>query len=59
MMNPEMMKMAMEQMNRMTPDQIAALQKQMAGMDPAAMQARSLHSIVGFSHACVFLAKAL
>jgi hypothetical protein len=40
MMNPEMMKLAMEQMNRMTPEQIAAVQKQMAGMDPAAMQAR-------------------
>lgn len=38
MMNPEMMRMAQEQMAKMSPEQIRAVQAQMASMDPAAMQ---------------------
>ncbi len=47
MMNPEMMKLAMEQLNRMTPEQMRAIQNQMAGMDPAAMQACSPLPMIG------------
>ncbi|KAL4458511.1 hypothetical protein ABPG75_013376 [Micractinium tetrahymenae] len=38
MMNPEMMRMASEMMSRMTPEQMAAMQQQMASMPPEMMQ---------------------
>jgi hypothetical protein len=37
MFNPDMMKMAMEQMNRMTPEQMRQMQQMAANMDPAQM----------------------
>eukprot|EP00890_Picochlorum_soloecismus_P002476 jgi/Picsp_1/3229/NSC_06069-R1_chloroplast-targeted protein len=38
MMDPSMMKMAQDMMDKMTPEQIAAMQQQAAGMDPAQVQ---------------------
>ena len=38
MFSPEMMKLAQEQMARMTPEQMKTMQEQMANMNPAAMQ---------------------
>ncbi|CAL5229942.1 g13370 [Coccomyxa viridis] len=37
-MNPEMMKMAMDQMSRMTPQQMADMQRQMASLPPGFVQ---------------------
>jgi uncharacterized protein involved in copper resistance len=44
-MNPEMMRMAQEQMSKMTPEQMRAIQAQMANMDPAAMQVGTDHTV--------------
>mmetsp|Transcript_7286 Transcript_7286/g.13682 ORF Transcript_7286/g.13682 Transcript_7286/m.13682 type:complete len:524 (-) Transcript_7286:166-1737(-) len=38
MFSPEMMRMAQEQMSRMTPEQMAQMQQQMSGMSPDMMQ---------------------